>query len=90
MAERFKGRVVHFYTNGSECPSKEKLLSHLLEKVEGVTAHHYDPQSKVLTAYIQEETADESAIVRALMTAGMYPVGAFDVGAEKKDNAHGC
>lgn len=90
MAERHQGRVVRVEVTGSECRSKERMLDLLLAEMDGVTAHHYDQTTRTLVAYVDDITADEDSLKRALVTSGMYPLRATSIGDPIEGDLNAC
>lgn len=90
MATIFEGRLVRFTFGGGSCRSSNRLLGHLLDRTEGVTAYFVDPENRTLVAYVDDTLADESDIVRALVTSGMYPVEASVLGVTEEGRTDAC
>lgn len=90
MAELFPGRVVHVELSPSACRSKERLLAHLLENTEGVVSFHIDPDTRTLTAYLDETHVDDATLVRVLVTSGLFPASTREVGVEFGGDNSAC
>ena len=74
MATSYDGSIARIPFSASSCPSKKRLLAHLLERTDGVISFHIDSDERVLTAYLEPGVAEEGDLVRALVASGMFPV----------------
>jgi hypothetical protein len=90
MAELHHGRVMRIELGGAGSDAKERLLDHMLSEMDGITAHHIDPVSRTLTAYVDHTLADEDDIIRALIASGMFPVKTREVGHHEEDDTRVC
>lgn len=90
MGEKQPGRVINLRLGGSNCASSHRMLSHMLDKTDGVMAYFIDPETHTLTAYLDDEDVDDVALVRALMTAGMYPRISDETGSADEGGTHAC
>lgn len=91
MDDSFAGRVVNLRLGGRNLASSQKMLSHMLDHTDGVLAYFIDPDHQTLTAYLDDVNGDDFALVRALVTAGMYPrITEEEPGFSDKDSTHAC
>lgn len=90
MAERYGGRVVRVSMAGNPCPVSQRMLELALDEAEGIMAYSIDADGGTLTAYLDDATCDEDAILRAMLAAGLYPTSSYDVGVTDQTPRHVC
>ena len=90
MAEICAGRVVRVPLGGSAFRSEEHLLESALSSLDGVSTFFIDYDEGIVTACVDDVSADESDIIRALSTSGTYCMSGPDSNTRSEDGSRVC
>jgi hypothetical protein len=89
MAECCAGRVVRVPL-GAAFRSKKRLLESALSSLDGVSVFFIDYDEGMVTACVDDVSADESDIVRALAASGTYCMSGPDSNNRSEDGSRVC
>lgn len=90
MGQLYTGRVIRMPLGSLACRSKAPLLEATLSSIVGVSAFFINCEEGVLTAYVDDITANEASLVRALVASGMYPMGNFNWSTRSEGDSRAC